>query len=165
MASLIFLIIFLFIVVALIAIAVYGSFKDKKAKQIELDKLKKLESVASKGHVTAYLLLESLLNYVEDSMIKFNEDPQSVSISKVNEVAGNAINYIISSKEIKKVYELEDRRAEFKPILEELKSVKPTQWNKEAYFSIALVQAKSKNYKENPEYKNIVDKISKHKWN
>lgn len=163
--TIIFLSIFLVIILLLIGVAIYGSKKDKREKTLALKKVQNIEKRAYEAHIKTYLLLDSLIIFVKEQLENFKKDPNEISISKVNTIASNAMKHIQESKELRIIYESEDRKIEFKPVIDQLTLTKPSNWNKEAFFAVSLVKAKAENYKKSKENNDLIFKINQHKWN
>jgi hypothetical protein len=60
----------------------------------------------------------------------------------------------------------EDRKIEMKPIFTELRKVKPTKWDKEAYFSLNFIEGKVAAIRADEKNKELINKVeSIFKWN
>lgn len=158
----IFMSIFAVIIIGLIVVAFIGSKRDKRDKQIALDEIRAIENKAKNNHLKIYSILNEVLVYVDDQKEKFSFNSDLISLSEVNNKSNEVIKLIINSSELKEIYKSDDRKLEFKPVIEQLKNVKPTNWRKEAYFAVSLIEAKSKFSSNHDE---SMKKIKKYLWN
>ncbi len=140
----IFLIIFFGIIAALIIVAIIGSKKDKIEKLIENDKRKKIRTQAISDRIALFSALHEITQATAKEVAEFQPSIGIRSLGDINKDAHKKIKAIAHSKALKGIYLSEDFKIEIKPIIDELNKVKPSNWTKEASFSLSLVEAKYK---------------------
>ncbi len=152
----IFLIIFFGIILFLIVIAVVGSRKDKKEKQVEMFQRKEDDELSKESYEYVYIKLYETILKLNDELKNFKPSVGIKSMSQINQEAQDVIDEILNSDELKKLYLVEERKEEIKPLIDELKSVQPKRWEQDAFFAWNVIMAKGKN---------IVDSKSENKSN
>ncbi len=140
----IFLIIFFGIIAALIVVAVIGSKKDKIEKLIENDKRKKIRTQATSDRIALFSALHEITQNTAAEVRDFQPSIGIKSLGDINKEAHKKVKDIAHSKALKGIYLSPDFKIEIKPIIDELVKTKPSNWEKEASFSLSLVEAKYK---------------------
>ena len=153
-----FLIIFLGIILVLIIIAVIGSGKDKRQRQVDFVEKRENEEFSSTSHKKIYVDLYLDIMKLEEDLKNFKPSIGVKTISQINKDYHDNIKEILKSDELKEVYLIESRKEELQPILAELLSKKPVKWKSEAFFSYNLIMAKGVFFHEELE-KNKEEKI------
>lgn len=159
-AGLIFLIVFLVIVAALILVAVYGSRKDKRDRIINTNKLNEDQLSAHNSRIKIYILLYYLNKRIKKDLKKVNE-PGALTTSDINNYSKDIVKKIIESPDYLNIKKSEDISWELTQVLDSLQAEKPINWEKQSFFAIALVEAKSKFYIKDPSNKEIKKNITK----
>ncbi len=157
----IFISIFAVVIIGLIIIAFVGNKRDTNEKKEVLKNLKIVEEEAKINHLMIYSLLKELLDFVDTKKREFEQNPHMVSLGDVTEKSSTVLKLILESTELKNLYKSEDRKAEFKPVMDEFKSVKPVNWRKNASFAVSLIEAKSKYSKPSES----LEKVKIYLWN
>lgn len=143
MFAIIFITLFFLVIIILVIVAVFGSKKDKQKQQIDLMKKKKDNKVSKEDSIKIILTLYVLLDFVSKDLKNFKPSIGTKSIGDINNSALKIIKNLNSSKEIKNIYLITERENEIKPILEELKKVKPAKWESQAFFSVNVIRNKA----------------------
>lgn len=162
MAGIVFLVIFFGIVGFLIILAVYGSRKDKAVRQRDVIKRKKEDTISSAKHKELYLKLYFLVSNLEEKIEHFDPLGGFYSIGDINKNFSKAILDIKNSNDLQDVFLFEERKSEFKPVIDELVNTKPSKWNLESNFALSLIKSKSEFLKDDPSNEELV-KLAK-KW-
>ncbi len=163
-AGWIFLIVFFGIIVALIIVAVIGSKKDRIEKLIENDKRRKLRETATSDRVALFSALNDVALKLEAELKDFKPSVGMKSLGDINREASDLIKSIHSSKMLKGIYKSDDFKNEIKPIVDELYKVKPSNWTKEAMFSLNLIHAKYKSLASKEENKEDIKRGLTLEW-
>ncbi|BDV02298.1 MAG: hypothetical protein HPAVJP_1870 [Candidatus Hepatoplasma vulgare] len=151
--GIVFLCIFFGIVGFLIFLAIWGSRKDKNKRQREVVKRKKDDNLSKVKHIELYLKLYFLIEDLEKRIKFFDPLTGIYSIGDINRNFSQAILEIKNSADLKDVFLFEERKDEFKPIVDELSSIRPTKWESESIFAVNIIKAKSQFIVKDP--KNI----------
>lgn len=162
--TIVFFSIFFGIIGFLVFLAVVGSKKDKREKLIVLEEVKSKENKAKDIHAKVYFILYSLVKHIDDSKITQKGGSNTASIGNINSIAVNVIKKINDSEELKVLYESGNLKNEFSQVLEPLTNTKPVNWRKQAFFSVAVVEAKSKLYRKQNKYKDTYKQWINHQW-
>ncbi|BDU67479.1 MAG: hypothetical protein TYPL_1320 [Candidatus Tyloplasma litorale] len=165
MGALIFLVIFFGIIIVLIIVAIIGSKKDKNEKLLENDKRKKARTQAENSRMVIFGSLMESIKRLEKDLEEFKPSVGIKSLGDINREFSNIIKNIKSSEEINSVYKSEDFKTELKQIIDELDNSKPSNWSKEASFSIGLIKAKVDAFYKNEENKKGLEEGKNKKWN
>lgn len=155
--GIVFLCIFFGIVGFLIFLAIWGSRKDKSKRQREVIKRKRDDNLSKAKHIELYLKLYFLVNDLEQRIKSFDPLTGIYSMGDINKNFSQAVLEIKNSSDLKDVFLFEERKEEFKPIVDELSSIKPTKWESESIFAINIIKAKSQFIVDNPENKKYVE--------
>src|ERR1051325_3075342 len=115
MFAIIFITLFFLIIIVLVIVAVFGSKKDKQKQQIDLMKKKKDDKVSKENSIKVIFKLFLLVDIVSKDLKNFKP---SIGIKSIGDINNSALQVI-------KIYLIPERENELKPILEELKKVKP----------------------------------------
>ncbi len=160
----IFLFIFFGIIIALVIVAIIGARKDKIDKMIENDKRKKIRNQASENRIALFASLNKTIVDLENELKDFKPSVGIKSLGDINREASELIKQIVHSDELKTIYLSEDYRNEILPIMDDLSTTKPSNWNKEASFAVELVKAKFNAISQNKSNSAIIEKGIQHKW-
>lgn len=143
MFAIIFITLFFLIIIVLVIVAVFGSKKDKQKQQIDLMKKKKDDKVSKENSIKVIFKLFLLVDIVSKDLKNFKPSIGIKSIGDINNSALQVIKNLYNSEEVKKIYLIPERENELKPILEELKKVKPAKWEEQAFFSVNVIRNKA----------------------
>ena len=160
----IFLGIFFSIIIILVVVATVGSKKDKTEKLIENDKKKKLRNSATSGRVIIFSALDITIRNLNKELEDFKPSIGLKSLGEINKEYFERIKLISASEEVKSIYVSEDYKAEMKPIINGLLKVKPSNWNKDAMFSVNLIDVKIAALKKSKINSEWVKTGEKMKW-
>lgn len=159
------LVVFFGIIIVLIVVASVGARKDKVEKMVESDKKEKEYKLADSSRVTLFISLNKLILEFEEEMIDFKPSVGTKSLGEINKHYADIIKKITHSEEMKQAYSVEDYKIELKPIIDEISRVKPSNWTKDATFSINLIKVKSKSILQNKDNKEYVEAAEAKEWN
>lgn len=164
MAGLVFLVIFFGIVIALIAIAIYGSKKDKQKRLLNVAEWKENDNLSKDRHIYLYLRLNYILENLEEDLNDFKPSVGTKTIGSINKQAYDMIKEISESEDLKNVYLINERRDEFKPIIDSFLQIQPSKWEREAFFAYNLVKNKSEAFKKTDYYEHYQKEIIQDPW-
>lgn len=159
MGALIFILIFVFIIVALLVIAFIGSRKDKRERIKNLAELKIIDEQAKAARIYLLLSLNYLLNFLELRTKDFDHNNSPLTIGQINNKIKTELVTIKDSEMLKQIYASKDFRLEFKPIIDQLLNSKPTNWTKEASFALSLIKNKAKFLLDDDENQQLIKEI------
>ncbi len=160
----IFLAIFFGIIFILVIVAIVGSKKDKNEKMVEADKVDKQTTRSNDGRIKIFASLNKLISNLEKELENFQPSVGVKSLGDINKFYTNEIKAISHSNELKDVYKIPDYKIELEPIINELFKSKPSNWSKDAQFSINLVLVKVEAMKKLGNYEKKIIEGEKIKW-
>ncbi|BDV03370.1 MAG: hypothetical protein HPPSJP_0910 [Candidatus Hepatoplasma scabrum] len=143
MFAIIFITLFFLVIIILVVVAVFGSKKDKQKQQIDLMKKKKDDKLSKDNSIRIIFTLYILLEDVTKDVKNFKPSIGTKSIGDINSSALKIIKNLNNSKEVKEIYLITERENEIRPILEELKKVKPIKWEDQAFFAVNVIRNKA----------------------
>ncbi len=158
-----FLIIFFVVLLVLIGVSLYGSWKDRQKTKTEFAVHKASDKHSRKSQVDIYLLLNRVIEIVGQKKKEVLNN-STLSMNDVNDFGSYYIDTITKSDSLRAVYDQEDRKTEMQPIIEALSNTKPSKWEEEAFFATNVIRAKSKVIIDAGEFPNSVEKAAKIQW-
>ena len=133
--------------------------KEEMEFQDSIEKTKELQRIV-------VLLLDLLISSVNKDKDNFDPLLTKKTMSDIDKEAKKLLDTLSSSMELKTLLKDNERKIELKSLIDQLKSVKPTRWSRDAYFACNVITEKAKFINEDEENKEIIAKVNKiFKWN
>ena len=141
------------------------SKKELKLKKEEQEFYAKVKKTETEQRITI-ILLDLLIKAVEKDVENFVPSIGTKSISQIDKQAKDMFEKLYNSKEVLAMFKDKERKTEMKPILDDLRSNKPTKWSTDAYFGYNAVKGKATAIRQMDENKELISKIENlFKWN
>ncbi len=156
-------VIFGLLVAFMISIAVFGSFKERNKRRVELSSKKIKNTDAEHFYISSIFKIEIVILEVEQDLENFKPSVGKKTFKEISTHANEIIQAIYKDEGFKDLKKSE----KYFPILEEiikpLLSEKATNWDKNCFVSINICKAKAEAYKEKEKelYKEIKKEMKK----
>ena len=164
MTTYIILAIFLVVVIIMIAIAVTGSKRDKKKRNLSnLERTQSLEK--SDSDLDNFLIqLGLLMQWISLNSNKVKIGKSKYTLSEINDKAISIFKNITQEEILKNIYKVEHNKNFLKPIIIKLNKTQPVDWEKKQFFEFNVITAKLEVF-EQEKKESIIDLKKKLNFN
>jgi len=145
--SIILYVVFAGLILFMIGIAVFGSYKERNKKRIEITTRKTSNSSINNFYLSAMFKLDITIKTLEHDIKTFKPSIGKKTMKQISDDANKSLKEITSDKQYAELLKNEKYAPIVKQVIKELKSIKPTSWHKNAFHAVNIVEAKAKAYK------------------
>ncbi len=159
--EIIIVVLFFTVIIVLVILAVYGSFKEKKVKAAADFEREKIINTTKKDRLSMMIMFELYNEEKEKYLQNHNPLKGNVSLGQINSLGTEILDEFINEEKYQEVFKDKIRKEELKQHFLILENVKPSLWEKKAYESLNIINAKAKIILEDEENEELIKEVKK----
>ena len=154
-------VLFFTVIFVLVALAIYGSIKEKKTKAaIDFEREKVINT--TKKDRLSMMIIFGLYNNEKEEFLKTHDPLKgSISLGQMNALGTEILTELINEEKYKNIFKDEIRSEELKEHFVALQNSRPSVWDKKVFESLNIIKAKSQIILNDEENKELIEEVKK----